>query len=264
MPKGIKDWAIFLAAQTVLTFLWRVLFKLGEHAMLTWSDDQIASFLGFSAPQASVVISWAIPVFLGAITLWVYHVVVQRGTRAIASTEIMSGTVLQPERSAEAPAAPNASHTAPTIQTGTGGDYDRRIPSQFGGVLHTIRVKITNGTESMLTGAKLSVINLNPANAGHRDFPLEKSITLPAGENTYVNVASHTEGIEADQNLMCLQTSCPSGFAAPAGFGILTGEHRLQLRLTRNDTHLAEIYCRLYVDDHNVIRLERLDKSETL
>ena len=51
---------------------------------------------------------------------------------------------------------------------------------------------------------------------------------------------------------------------APTGFGILTGEHRLQLRLTQNETRLAEIYCRLYVDDHNVMRLERLDKCETL
>jgi hypothetical protein len=261
MPKGIKGWAIFLAAQTALTFVWRLLVKLAENAMLTWSDDQIAAFLGFSAPQASVVISWAIPAFLGAITLWIYHVAQQHITRErferTVSTETMLGRGLQSESSAD------AVHTAPIIQTGVGGDYDLREPTRYGGIIHTIRVKIINGSESMLTGAKLSIINLNPASADHRNFSLPQSITLSLGESTYVRVASHTEG-EADQNLIQLQTSYPGGFAMPTGFGILTGEHKLQLRLTRNEKRLAEIYCRLYVDDHNVMRLERLDKSETL
>src|ERR1700731_413389 len=44
MPHGFKGWAIFLSAQAVLTFAWRLLAKLAENAMLTWSDDQIASF----------------------------------------------------------------------------------------------------------------------------------------------------------------------------------------------------------------------------
>lgn len=146
-----------------------------------------------------------------------------------------------------------------TIQTGSGADYDLRTSSQFGGILHIIRVKITNGTEGILTEARLSIVNLNPATAGHCDFPLAKSITLAAGESTYVNIASHPEGIEADQNLMCLQTLHTAGFFPPSGSGILIGEHRLQLRLTRNENILAEIYCRLYVDDHNVMRLEPLD-----
>src|ERR1700691_6253864 len=46
--------------------------------MLTWSDDQIASFFGFSAPQASTVSSWAIPAFLGAAILFVYHLIQTR------------------------------------------------------------------------------------------------------------------------------------------------------------------------------------------
>ena len=49
----------------------------------------------------------------------------------------------------------------------------------------------------------------------------------------------------------------------PTGFGILTGEHQFQLRLMRNEERLAEAYCRLYVDDRNVMRLENLDRPET-
>ncbi len=146
------------------------------------------------------------------------------------------------------------------IQTGIGADYDRRTPSRFGGVLHIIRAKIINATGIALSQARVSIVNLNPANAGHRDFPLERGITLAAGDSTYVNVASHQEGSEANKDLMCLQTSYPGGFITPAGYGILIGEHRLQLRLTRDKTILAEIFCRLYIDDHDVMRLERLDK----
>jgi hypothetical protein len=73
MPHGFRGWASWFAAQAALTFVWHWILKLPEHAILTWVDDQIASLLGFSAPQASTVISWAIPAFLGAATLFLYH-----------------------------------------------------------------------------------------------------------------------------------------------------------------------------------------------
>jgi hypothetical protein len=75
MPHGFRGWAIWGVAEAALTFAWRGIAKLAEHAMLTWSDDQIATFVGFSAPQASTVISWAIPALLGAATLFVYHLI---------------------------------------------------------------------------------------------------------------------------------------------------------------------------------------------
>jgi hypothetical protein len=141
-----------------------------------------------------------------------------------------------------------------TIQTGFEADYNLRTSSPFGEILHIIRVKITNATKNILTEARLSVANLNPANVGGRDFPLVCGIALAAGESTYVNVSSHLEGQEETaSDLMCLQTSTPSG--APEGYGILKGEHRLQLQLARNEKPLVGIYCH----DHNVMRLERLD-----
>jgi len=41
--------------------------------MLMWSDDQIARFFHLSSPEAPTVISWAIPLFLGFVTLLLYH-----------------------------------------------------------------------------------------------------------------------------------------------------------------------------------------------
>src|SRR5580704_18788900 len=81
-----------------------------------------------------------------------------------------------------------------TIQTGFEADYNLRTSSPFGEILHIIRVKITNATKNILTEARLSVANLNPANVGGRDFPLVCGIALAAGESTYVNVSSHLEG----------------------------------------------------------------------
>jgi hypothetical protein len=149
-----------------------------------------------------------------------------------------------------------------TAQTGVGGDYDLREPSPYEGIRHTIRVKIINDSESVLIGAKLSIINLSPPSADQRNFPLPQSINLSPSESTYIRVVSHTEGVGADKNFMQLQTPYPGGYFPAAGYGILTGEHRFTLRLTRNEERLAEIYCRLYIDDLNVMRLESLDKCE--
>jgi hypothetical protein len=68
-----KRGAAVLAAQAILTFIWRWIGKLGEHAVLTWVDEQIGRLLGFHTPQASTVISWAVPAFLGFATLLLYH-----------------------------------------------------------------------------------------------------------------------------------------------------------------------------------------------
>jgi hypothetical protein len=147
MPKGIKDWAIFLAAQTALTFVWHLLFKLGEHAMLTWSDDQIASFLGFSAPQASVVISWAIPVFLGVITLWVYHVVQQERRKSrVARLAVVYG-------------APSVAigQTDLQIIIGSGNNYEK-VESRNNRVTRTVLVGVKNhNRNSYISNCKLHV-----------------------------------------------------------------------------------------------------------
>ena len=149
-----------------------------------------------------------------------------------------------------------------TIQTGVGAEYNLRTPSQGGGIVHVIRVKVSNTSGKIAADARLSIINLNPQSAGSRDFFL-CDITLPDGEDRYINVASHAEGVESARNLMRLQIPYPAGYYAPHDFGILSGEHRFQLRLVQNEKRLAEIYCRLYVDALNVMQLERLDDRET-
>ncbi len=238
---------------------WLVCWAVGHGIILflatreIYPDRFVASMIT-KAAEAPVWAAWIISGAFGLLMTFILEIFWNRRS-SLASAALLEAT---------AKAVPNAADAAPTIQTGIGGSYDLRNPSQDGGgAFHVIRVKITNATEKILTNARLSVVNLNPANAGFHDFKLENGIALAPGDSTYIKVASHTEGIATSQ-IMCLQTSYPGGFVAPTGFGILTGEHRLQLRLTQNETRLAEIYCRLYVDDHNVMRLGRLDKCETL
>ena len=78
MPQGFKGWAIFAAAQTAITVILHWLAKLADNAMLTWIDDQIAMFLGFSQPQASTVISWVLLAFIVFVMLLTYHIVQSR------------------------------------------------------------------------------------------------------------------------------------------------------------------------------------------
>ena len=77
-----KRGATFLAAQAILTFIWHWLGKLWEHAMLTWVDEQVGRLLGFHTPEASTVVSWVVPGFLGFATLLLYHVFWDRSFKA--------------------------------------------------------------------------------------------------------------------------------------------------------------------------------------
>ncbi len=241
MPHGLKGWAGFLAAQVVLTFAWHWIAKLAEHAMLTWSDDQIAALLGFSAPEASTVISWTLPALLGIATLWIYHVYQQHITRTSAPATSQSS-------------ARNQNTFA--IRTGTGPDYDTRSPSHMG-IVHCINVQLNNGTSRLLTGGTLLVSHLSPAdNTGVREFSIKANLTIPPGEQIPVCLASHNE--EASPGTMSLQYQRFGAFLAPVGKGKLVGEHSFDLRFICNQQVTDEIHCRLLLDGNKIMRLERV------
>jgi hypothetical protein len=80
MPQGIKGWAISIGSWTVFTIVGHFIFKLADNALLTWVDNQIAIFLGFSQPQAATIISWALIAFIVFVMLLTYHVRQQEET----------------------------------------------------------------------------------------------------------------------------------------------------------------------------------------
>lgn len=102
MPNGIRGWAIWVVAQVVLSVAFKLLYKLAENAVIGWGDDQIAAYLGITSPSAATALSWALPVGLAAITLWIYHLVVtspaapaDRGQRANFLSQIIPGLLAQ-------------------------------------------------------------------------------------------------------------------------------------------------------------------------
>jgi hypothetical protein len=154
MPHGVKGWASFIAAQAVLTFAWHWVAKLAEHAMLTWSDDQIASFFGFSAPQASTVTSWAIPAFLGAAILFVYHLI---QTRVSKTGSVVIADAPAVVTAGVAPDAPKSAASASlSIELGGHEDYERVEHFAINGLLRrTIKSTIVNLSADDIAGCNV-------------------------------------------------------------------------------------------------------------
>jgi hypothetical protein len=75
MPNSIQGWLVWGFFQAVLTFAWKLIFKLAEHAVLGWGDDQIAEALGITSPSIQTIVTWAIPLALAFLTLWAYHLI---------------------------------------------------------------------------------------------------------------------------------------------------------------------------------------------
>jgi hypothetical protein len=77
MPKGIKGWAIWLAAQagitTALAVAYKFVLKLIENAVTGWGDEQIAAWFGITSPSLSVVFSWSFPFILAATSLFAFY-----------------------------------------------------------------------------------------------------------------------------------------------------------------------------------------------
>jgi hypothetical protein len=73
MPQGIRGWAIWGAAQVLLTLALKIIIKLADNAMMGWGDDRLAELFGITSPSASTVFNWAVPFILAAVALWLFH-----------------------------------------------------------------------------------------------------------------------------------------------------------------------------------------------
>jgi hypothetical protein len=123
-----------------------------------WLDNNIARIVRWAAffGLVAAFISWAAS-YITPIYQYGWGAVVFAGVGAACVIALVGSGILVawryfnplPEQS---PTPLNATHIAPTIQTGTGGDYDLRSPSQYGEIIHTVMVKITNSAEVMLIG----------------------------------------------------------------------------------------------------------------
>ncbi|MET4090030.1 MULTISPECIES: hypothetical protein [Bradyrhizobium] len=78
MPQGIRAWAIWGAAQVLLTLALKLVIKLVDNAVIGWGDDRLAELLGVTSPSATTVFNWTIPFALAALALWLVHYFIAR------------------------------------------------------------------------------------------------------------------------------------------------------------------------------------------
>jgi len=140
----------------------------------------------------------------------------------------------------------------------TGSNYESRSPSDRVGINHIVGVCLNNITGRLLTGARVVIYNLSPPdNSGNRIFLVKSNLTLSHDDPVVVNLAVYNE--EACNGTMLLQYE-ELGSLVADGYGMIVGEHKFDLCFTCDQSFTTRIRCRLYVDDLNVMRLERLDE----
>jgi hypothetical protein len=132
----------------------------------------------------------------------------------------------------------------------------------------TVRVKIKNFGDSEIVNGTLSVLNLDPPQNEHKDFFLKGDISLGPRKHIYVDVAYYSEGTsEAPPGpWMRLCVPIPSGFYFHTLPGTLPlSPHTFHLRFSSLEDHtLDEAYCRLFVDQNHVLRLENRGDSSRM
>jgi hypothetical protein len=86
MPNGFRGWAVFAATQFALTVVLKWLYKLSEHALIGWADDQLAVAFGITSPgwrtALAFIQTWAPPAILAVGILLIYHYWYARRTPA--------------------------------------------------------------------------------------------------------------------------------------------------------------------------------------
>jgi hypothetical protein len=189
MPHGIKGWAIFAVAQTCLTIVVHWLTKLADNAMLTWVDDQIAMFLGFSQPRAATVISWGIAAFVVFLMLFLYHV---------AQSRISTAVLRKPIKGTFAPDAPPyltayeaIHHIADQSAWGKGIRESTSTPNNahHGNGIQMRKIPILEAFPEFSRGAqesKIDVLGRLGGNGSHVRIPYTDWLTIGIDHNTLV------------------------------------------------------------------------------
>jgi hypothetical protein len=77
VKKFIVELGVTAALTVALRLLGRLAAGLTSNAIMGWGDDQIAAWLGITAPSfiaaISFVTAWGPPLFLAVVTMWLYH-----------------------------------------------------------------------------------------------------------------------------------------------------------------------------------------------
>lgn len=122
-----------------------------------------------------------------------------------------------------------------------------------------VRVKLQNNIPAVISKGKLQVLNLDPDNNGHKDFPLKDDISLGPKGHTFVEVVSYHEGTSEAPAGPWIRLSIPIGVEY-SGVSLLGNlplrSHKFCLKFSSLDDIFDEIYCRIFLDSDHIIHLE--------
>jgi hypothetical protein len=208
MPKGFRGWAVWLGAQGAFTYIWQLAIKLAENAMLGWSDDQIAAWLGVTSPTLSTVITWTIPFILAAGTLWVFHSVTTRPlkealARQSSGDQLTRTVTSQPSQTTGSP-FPSPPPAATTVQWNQIFGTSRAADLVFalfldgkGPDFKSIKLKDAF-LESGITGEVIKM-NVGSTNPLDNTFPISEASLIPP--NGFIRLVAVMNPLSPNQGL---------------------------------------------------------------
>jgi hypothetical protein len=150
------------------------------------------------------------------------------------------------------------------IIVSSGGLFEVLAPSGVN-MARVIRVKIENNTDRFLPNGSLSVLSLDPPLRGNADWLLTSSIVIKDHSHTFVDVAGYTEGTweHPPGTTIALIAPAQTGPFAESRPWLPLQAHKFRLRFWTPEGDSDEVFCRLFVDSNNIVRLEEWGNSAT-
>lgn len=152
-----------------------------------------------------------------------------------------------------------AAPTVPSLNLTVGnGDGLETVVTSGENRARVVRVKIYNGTGSLIVGGRLDLLGLDPPYRNSKDYLIRNEIVIDKGNHVFVDVASYTEGTGTHPPGTWVNLCVPA--AAAAYYDAIPllpiQRHAFKLKFSTPDGLSSQACCQLFVDDRNILRLE--------
>lgn len=289
MPKTIKGWVLWVVAQALLTFAFRLGYKLLENAVIGWGDDQIAAWLGITAPTGQKALSWGAPFLLAALTLWLYHVIQKHWQRAPAETKTDDAEVIRAQAELErqrrltlkeqrnalktavlAPPSTAVPSTAPVIKKdilklefGEDGQFQNIPKHSLYKFTRQFCVRIVNDSHTeTVSDCKVQITEIAPWTGIKLPRILKEGFSLASGDSVFIPLANYGEAREQEKY------ACGDSLIEILGIGKpISIAHDVRsiitIRATAARYPFCEEKCTLWVDENGRLKIAHGGRAET-
>ena len=151
-----------------------------------------------------------------------------------------------------------AEPTVPSLKLTVGnGDGFEAVITTGVNRARVVRVKIYNGTGSLIVGGRLDLLGLDPPYRDNKDYLIRSEIVIDKGKLVFVDVASYTEGTSTYPPGTWINLCVPAAAAAYYdAIPLLPIQYAFYLKFSTPDGLSSQAFCQLFVDDRNILHLE--------